>query len=89
MSTIQFAGDAIHPVRSNGAAGGVYSTRNNASRTSNLVPDSKYSAKQADIEEADGSEAGLRQEGDVKKKQVGELHMTADSRQPLTVILGV
>ena len=67
MSTIQFAQDAIYPVRTNGSAGGVYSMRN-VSKTSGLAE--KASVKDLVLEETDSADHGLRQEGDLKKKQV-------------------
>ena len=63
MSTIQFTSDQIRPVKPNIAPGGVYSTRN-VSKTSSLGE--KYHTKQGDIEEA----SNLKQEGDLKHKQV-------------------
>ncbi|MCJ1471949.1 hypothetical protein MMC13_000591 [Lambiella insularis] len=65
MSSVQFASDQIRPVNSNSAAGGVYSTRN-ASRTSTSLAE-RLPAKVSDVEEESGN---LKQEGDIKTKQV-------------------
>lgn len=65
MSSIQFASDQIRPVKSNTSAGGVFSTRN-ASRTSTSLTE-RLPAKIGDIEE-EGND--LKQEGDLKTKQV-------------------
>ena len=67
MSSIHFASDAIRPVRSNGAPGGVYSTRNN-SNPSVLADNGR--TKENSMEEGSDEGIDLKQEGDIKKKQV-------------------
>lgn len=68
MSNVQFASDAIHPVHSNGAAGGIYSIRSN-SKAPSLAEKSGH--KLSVLDEKD-EENGLKQEGDVKQKQVSK-----------------
>ena len=62
MTNIQFASDAIAPVRSNGNgnSGGVYSIRNGSER---------FSLKDHDNEDVEG-EQSLKQDGDIRTKQV-------------------
>ena len=67
MSSIHFTSDAIRPVRSNGAPGGVYSTRNNSNPS---VLAEKARIRDNSIEEGSDEGIDLKQEGDIKKKQV-------------------
>ena len=73
MSTIQFTSDQIRPVKSNTAPGGVYSTRN-VSKASSLGE--RYRTKQDDVEQEGNN---LKQEGDIKHKQVCENIMQASN----------
>ena len=62
MTTVQFASEAITPVRSNGNgnSGGVYSLRHVSER---------FSLKDHDNEDVE-DEQSLKQDGDIRKKQV-------------------
>ena len=66
MATIQFDSE-IHPVRSNGGLGGVYSIRN-ISRASNVAE--KKDAKETEVEDIEGHKSNLHQDGDIRKAQV-------------------
>lgn len=97
MSNIHFAADAIRPVQSNGAPGGIYSTR------STSIPPSfaEKSGHKTYVLDGKDEEVGLKQEGDVKQKQVRTLSLiglltqsprvswtTAHMLAPISVTLG-
>ena len=67
MSNIHFASDAIRPAGSNGAPGGVYSIRNNSNPS---VLAEKARMRESSMEEGSDEGIDLKQEGDIKKKQV-------------------
>jgi len=70
MSNIHFAADAIHPVHSNGAAGGIYSTRSGNSNPPSIA-EKDGAMHKAYVLDGKDEENGLKQEGDIKHKQVG------------------
>jgi len=78
MSNIHFAADAIRPVRSNGAPGGIYSTRS----TSNPPSLAEKSGRKAYVLDGKDEEVGLKQEGDIKQKQVRTLSLVVVLRWP-------
>ena len=77
MSNIHFAADAIRPVHSNGAPGGIHSTR------STSIPPSftEKSGHKAYVLDGKDEEVGLQQEGDVKQKQVRTISLIGLLRQ--------
>jgi KUP system potassium uptake protein len=65
--SIQFADAEVHPVRSH-SVGGVYPMR---SRTKSLAQRNSVDTKIAELEDAEDEDAGLRDERDFKRSQVG------------------
>jgi hypothetical protein len=65
-TSIQFA-DEVHPVRSQ-SIGGVYPMR---SRTKSATHRNSIDVKTAELEDAEDEDAGLRDERDFKRSQVG------------------
>jgi KUP system potassium uptake protein len=73
-TSIQFA-DEVHPVRSQ-SIGGVYPMR---SRTKSVAHRNSIDVKTAELEDAEDEDAGLRDERDFKRSQVG---LSACAPQP-------
>ena len=72
MSNIHFTADAIYRVHSTGAAGGIYSTRNHSSPPS--IAEKHDTEHKAYVLDGKDEENGLRQEGDLKQKQVSTIN---------------